>query len=288
MITMTDCPPKLRGDLSKWLCEINTGVYVGNLSSRVRDAIWERVCENLKNGRATMVFSTNNEQKMDFRVHNTSWQPVDFDGIQLMRRPLAQTLQENVELKPGFSHAAKRQMAEKQKRASQRKNNSYVVVDLETTGLNVSSDTILEFGAIRVRDGQPVETFSQLVLSEHAIPKTIVELTGIDMLLLQQDGVPLTDALAAFLKFIGQDMLVGYHLSFDMKFLQEVCKIYGVPLPTNRCIDLLNHARRKIYGLQNYKLRTVAKHLSLEVPSFHRALEDCQLLLAVYQKLNEI
>jgi CRISPR-associated endoribonuclease Cas2 subtype I-E len=64
---------RLRGDLSKWLQEINTGVYVGNVNSRVRDAIWNRVCENLKTGRATMVFSTNNEQKMDFRVHNTLW-----------------------------------------------------------------------------------------------------------------------------------------------------------------------------------------------------------------------
>lgn len=78
---MTDCPPRLRGDLSKWLQEINTGVYVGNVNSRVRDAIWNRVCENLKTGRATMVFSTNNEQKMDFRVHNTLWTPVDFEGI---------------------------------------------------------------------------------------------------------------------------------------------------------------------------------------------------------------
>ena len=59
---MTNCPPKLRGDLSKWLCEINTGVYVGNVSSRVRDAIWDRVCENLKNGQATLVFNINNER----------------------------------------------------------------------------------------------------------------------------------------------------------------------------------------------------------------------------------
>lgn len=85
---MTDCPPRLRGDLSKWLQEVNTGVYVGNVNARVRDAIWERVCENLKNGRATMVFSANNEQRMDFRVHNTSWKPVDYEGIQLIRRPL--------------------------------------------------------------------------------------------------------------------------------------------------------------------------------------------------------
>ena len=56
---MTDCPPRLRGDLSKWLCEINTGVYVGQLSSRVRDALWDRVCKNLQTGRATMVYTTN-------------------------------------------------------------------------------------------------------------------------------------------------------------------------------------------------------------------------------------
>ena len=85
---MTDCPPRLRGDLSKWLQEINTGVYVGNVSGRVRDAIWDRVCENLKNGRATMVFSANNEQRMDFRVHNSGWVPVDYEGLQLIRRPL--------------------------------------------------------------------------------------------------------------------------------------------------------------------------------------------------------
>ena len=58
MLTMTNCPPRLRGDLSKWLCEINTGVYVGNVSSRVRDALWDRVCQNLKNGQATLVFTT--------------------------------------------------------------------------------------------------------------------------------------------------------------------------------------------------------------------------------------
>ena len=108
---MTDCPPKLRGDLSKWLCELDTGVYVGHVSSRVRDALWERICQNLKKGRATMVFSTNNEQKMDFRVHNTNWTPVDFDGICLMRRPLPQSGESGLTLKPGFSKAAKYQMS---------------------------------------------------------------------------------------------------------------------------------------------------------------------------------
>ena len=82
---MTNCPPRLRGDLSKWLCEINTGVYVGNVSSRVRDAVWDRVCQNLKNGQATLVYTAAGEQRMEFRTHNTSWEAVDFDGRQVLR-----------------------------------------------------------------------------------------------------------------------------------------------------------------------------------------------------------
>ena len=93
VITLTSCPPKLRGDLSKWLCEINTGVYVGNLSARVRDKLWMRVCENLDNGKATMVYSSNNEQHLEFRVHNGEWAAVDFDGITLMKRPLSTSIE---------------------------------------------------------------------------------------------------------------------------------------------------------------------------------------------------
>ena len=61
VIMVSDCPPKIRGDLSKWLCEINTGVFVGNVSSRVRYEIWDMVCNNIKNGQATMVFSAQGE-----------------------------------------------------------------------------------------------------------------------------------------------------------------------------------------------------------------------------------
>lgn len=176
---MTDCPPRLRGDLSKWLQEVNTGVYVGNVSARVRDALWERVCENLKNGRATMVFSASNEQRMDFRVHNTSWKPVDYEGIQLIRRPLPSSVAEET-LKPGFSKAAKRQMADRKRWAAEKRDQSFVVIDLETTGLFPAQDKILEFGAIRVRDNQKTDLFSRLVRQEKGVPQKITALTGID------------------------------------------------------------------------------------------------------------
>ena len=79
VVALTNCPPRLCGDLTKWLQEINYGVYVGQLNQRVREELWKRICDNLSKGQATMVYSANNEQRMEFRVHNTMWQPVDLE-----------------------------------------------------------------------------------------------------------------------------------------------------------------------------------------------------------------
>lgn len=286
MITMTDCPPRLRGDLSKWLQEVNTGVYVGNVNGRVRDAIWDRVCENLKTGRATMVYSVNNEQRMDFRVHNTSWIPADYEGLQLIRRPLPASPEAETTLKPGFSKAAKRQIAERKRLASKKQGPSFVIIDLETTGLHPSQDKILEFGAIRVREGQISDHFSELVRQEKSIPQTITALTGIDEALMKQEGLPPKEALTRFLEFVGEDTIVGYNLTFDMGFLREACQAFSIHPPANRCVDLLKLARKQVFDIPNYQLTTLAAHFSLDFPAPHRAWSDCQILFALYEKLN--
>lgn len=90
VLCVMNCPPRLRGDLSKWMSEVNTGVYVGKLSARVREELWDRVCNNIKSGQATMVYSSNNEQGFTFCAHNTTWTPVDYEGIVLMQKPLMQ------------------------------------------------------------------------------------------------------------------------------------------------------------------------------------------------------
>ena len=283
---MTNCPPKLRGDLSKWLCEINTGVYVGNVSSRVRDALWDRVCQNLKNGQATLVFTTAGEQRMDFRTHNTTWEAVDFDGIKLMRRPLPQTETEHPTLKPGFSKAAQQQYARKAShpRASQGEN--CTVIDLETTGLKAVSDTIIEYGAVRIRNGAPTEELTLLVRYAEPLPAVITELTGLRNEDLQQ-GEEAQAALQQFLEFLGKDVLVGHNISFDMEFLRATCKRYALPSPTNRCTDLAQLARRKLHQVPNYKLVTLAQHFQLADKVEHRALPDCRLIWQVYCKLKE-
>ena len=190
-------------------------------------------------------------------------------------------------LKPGFSKAAKRQMVDRKRRAAEKRDGSFVLIDLETTGLSPTQDKILEFGAIRVRESQKIDDFSRLVCQEKGVPKKITALTGIDEALVAREGQPLKDVLTDFLHFVGEDLLVGYNLTFDMRFLQEACRVCGIHPPTNRCLDLLHLARRNVLDVPDFTLTTLAARFSLDIPAPHRALNDCQILFSLYEKLKE-
>ena len=87
VLVLTAVPPGLRGHLTRWLLEISPGVYVGYVSTRVRERLWDRVIEYVDDGRALMVHSIRGEQRLAFEVHGHDWEPVDYDGVTLMRRP---------------------------------------------------------------------------------------------------------------------------------------------------------------------------------------------------------
>lgn len=287
VVSMTNCPPKLRGDLSKWLLEINTGVYVGQVSSRVREALWKRICENIRNGQATMVFTANNEQHMDFYVHNTSWEPVDFNGIKLMKHPSPSAFNAyNVksDIKPGFSNAAKRRMGAKNRKSIS--DNSYFLLDIETTGLSYEKDKIIEIGLIRVRNNNIVNKYDWLIHSEESIPDNIKKLTGIDEILLK-NGYELKDVLnELFMLIKGQTVLI-YNAEFDLNFLKENAIRLNMDFPDIKSVDVIIAARKCIKGLDNYKLDTIASHFGIKNNQRHRAIEDCKLLYEIYNKLNE-
>lgn len=81
-------PAGVRGELSRWLIEVKTGIFVGHVSARVRDKLWEK-CERSKRlGGVTQIWSTNTEQRFDVRMMgDTSREIVDYEGLKLIRIP---------------------------------------------------------------------------------------------------------------------------------------------------------------------------------------------------------
>ncbi|HAG12996.1 MAG TPA: type I-E CRISPR-associated endoribonuclease Cas2 [Ruminococcus sp.] len=288
VITLSCCPPKLRGDLTRWLIEIDTGVYVGNLSARVRDAVWERIKLNIGSGRATMVYSANNEQKLEFQIYHAAWEPVDYDGIRLVRRNYPKSEDDAYRKR---SKAAVRHMLHMQKYSGNRNNSEvrerYAVIDLETTGLQ-ETDQIIEFGALIIENGEVSDTFSMLVNCEKSIPKEIVSMTGITQEMLSNDGKPEKEALEQFLAFIGKLELIGYNIDFDIAFLQRACRENGLPELTNQQTDVKQAARKKLKHCMKFSLAAVAAHLGIESEQRHRAAEDCMMTYRIFEKLKEM
>ena len=292
VITLTNCPPQIRGDLTKWLLEINTGVYCGQLSARVRDELWQRICDNIQDGRATMVYSAPGEQHLDFKIHNSDWQPIDYDGLKLIMHPLPSHRDQCVDSKEDLfiskAEAQKIAISGQKKKSVQAKNKDYTVIDIETTGLSIGEGQIIELAALRVRDEQIVERYSCLLNSCEKIPASISEITGITTGMIQRYGKQPAVALEEFVGFIGEDLLIGYHVNFDYTFIQQALNACGKDKLHNKQLDVLALTRKKLEDVPNYKLSTICEHFGINISGRHRAMQDCLMVYEVYDKLNKI
>ena len=164
-----------------------------------------------------------------------------------------------------------------------------VCFDIETTGLKVTQEAITEIGAVRLRNGEIVETFQTFVDPERRLTPEIIGLTGItdDML----RGAPkLKDALTEFLAFAGDAPLAAHNAEFDISFIRAGCRKCSIPFePTY--IDTLILAQNLLPGLGKYKLDIVADHLQLPQFNHHRASDDAvpvaQMLTKFFPMLEE-
>ncbi len=85
VIVLEKVPKRLRGELSRWMLEVSTGVFVGSMSALVRDLLWEKCKEKKTAGRCCQMYRTNNEQGFSIRTHgDTTRTLVDFDGLTLV------------------------------------------------------------------------------------------------------------------------------------------------------------------------------------------------------------
>lgn len=288
VITLTACPPKVKGDLSKWMLEISPGVYVGNISQRVRENLWIRICENLKTGRACMVYSAHNEQRLAFQTCGSTWEPMDFDGITLIKRPLyiKEKDSNTGALQKGYSKAATYQKVKSiQKSNKNGKSDEYIVLDLETTGLDYQNDRILEVGALLVSKGDIKDRYSRIIKIKD-VPETIFDLTGITPEIILKDGLPERQVLEELLTFIGNKTIIGYNVNFDLAFLKIAFKKIGINFHPKDIVDVLKIIKKQMLPVKNYKLVTIADYYSIDFIA-HRALSDCEVTYKIYTKLKE-
>lgn len=166
-------------------------------------------------------------------------------------------------------------------------NGEAVVFDIETTGLSVQNCRITEIGAVKIKDGQVLDTFNTFVNPEMPIPEEIVKLTGItdDMV---KDAPSEHDALQAFFDFLGKRedtggdvLLIAHNADFDTGFIRAAAVRQGMEFK-NPYLDTLALARFLIPDLKNHKLDTVAAHYELGDFNHHRACDDAAMLAAIY------
>ncbi|MCI9488198.1 MAG: type I-E CRISPR-associated endoribonuclease Cas2 [Lachnospiraceae bacterium] len=285
VITMNSCPPKLRGDLTKWLFEIHTGVYVGQISARVRERLWSRICQNIKDGQAVMVYSFANEQHLEFRTHNTAWKVRDFDGLKLMLHPKSPTQTGEV-LQKGFSDASKRLIAGRRKRLSANMDHEWVFLDIETDGLDFEKSKIIEIAALVANEAEIKSSWNVLIKQDQALPPEITGLTHITDEMLNR-GVELCCALKQLGDIVKGKAVVCFNKKFDITFLERDFAGNNLENPFGKVIDALPLAQKRIRDVDNYKLGTLAEYFDIPCEQ-HRALPDCETLYRVFLKLNEI
>ena len=162
---------------------------------------------------------------------------------------------------------------------------TFIVFDLETTGLNPASEEITEIAAVRVVEGEIRDSFQTYVNPHKPIPAEITELTGISDETVA-DAPDLDKAVPEFLKWAGEGQypLVAHNAGFDMGFLRTACQRLGIEREFTS-IDTLEMSRLMLPHMHKFKLNILAKELQVGPFEHHRASEDAAVLGRIYVKL---
>ncbi len=152
---------------------------------------------------------------------------------------------------------------------------TYVVFDVETTGLSAVYDTIIELAAVKIKDGEIIDRFESFANPHKPLSATIINLTSItdDML---QDAPEVEAVLKRFHRWTEDAIFVAHNASFDMGFLNVGYKKVGLEKAANPVIDTLELGRLLYPELKNHRLNTLAKKLDVELTQHHRAIYDAE------------
>ena len=157
---------------------------------------------------------------------------------------------------------------------------TYCVLDLETTGLSFRTEKITEVGIMKIKNGEVLDEFSCFVNPEKPIPQRVVEVTNItdDMV---KDAETIDKVFPKILEFVGDSVLVAHNADFDIGFLKYNAKQLGYSLE-NTYIDTLRLSKDLFPDFKKYKLGIIAENLGIKVEVAHRALDDVDTTVKVF------
>ena len=157
---------------------------------------------------------------------------------------------------------------------------TYCVLDIETTGISRYTEKITEFGIMKVKNGEVIDTFECFVNPEKPIPQRVVEVTNItdDMV---KDAETIDKVMPKVIEFVGDGIIVAHNANFDVGFIKYNAEKLGLEF-SNTYIDTLALAKELFPDFKRYKLGIIAEKLGIKVDVAHRALADVETLVAVF------
>lgn len=159
----------------------------------------------------------------------------------------------------------------------------YVILDVETTGLNPAIDKVIQLSAIKYdTDGLPIDSYDTFLNPGIHIPTEATKINGITDRMVS--NAPCAgDVREAFFDFLGDCLLVGYNTVFDLKFIESAFdgRFNGCPY-----VDALSIAR-ETFNLPNYTLQTVAASVGFKSSKFHNSLVDCEAVAAILRSADQ-
>ena len=158
---------------------------------------------------------------------------------------------------------------------------SMIALDLETTGLDIKRDKIIEIGMIRFDGAKVLETYQTFVNPDRPIPPAVTQLTHITNPMVT-NAPHILDVLEEVSNFVGSDAIVGHNTTFDLSFLRR----YKI-LEKNPFTDTYELAAVLLPQAGRYKLSALAEHFNIDAEGKHRALADCTMTMKLYNKLIE-
>ena len=152
---------------------------------------------------------------------------------------------------------------------------TYVVFDVETTGLSAVYDTIIELAAVKIQNGEIIDRFESFANPHHPLSATTIDLTGITDDLVE-NAPEVAEVLEKFRVWADDAILVAHNAKFDMGFLNVGYKKMGHPKAANPVIDTLELGRFLYPEFKNHRLNTLAKKFDIELTQHHRAIYDAE------------